>query len=94
MNLKFIRRLAYRAAAQLRRPFPCRRLAWQTFLDTHQEWHALVEGLGDGFCFLSYNLVESLSKERHYYKTGRAIGFALLLAYIAGIVALMLWLHG
>lgn len=88
MSLKFIRRLAYRAA--LRLPFPCRRLAWQTFLDTHQEWHAFVEGLADGFCLLLRSKYEG--KERHYYKAGRAIGFALLLAYIAGIIAFLLWL--
>lgn len=88
MSLKFIRRLAYRAA--LRLPFPCRRLAWQTFLDTHQEWHAFVEGLADGFYPLLRSKYEG--KERHYYKAGRAIGFAGFIIFIAAAIVIVVWL--
>jgi len=54
------------------------------FLNTHQEWHALVEGFCETFCFWRANyepskeLLKDLKSEHHYYATGRAVGFLSL----------------
>jgi len=74
-----------------------------TFLDTHQEWHALIEGFSDGFCIRKAryepwdggnddeNLLKSLRKEHHYYNIGRVPGFASFIILVTGMIA---WIIG
>jgi hypothetical protein len=51
-----------------------------TFLSTHQEWHAFVEGLCEVLCpwpanhKLSGKLLDELRGDHHYYMFGRALG--------------------
>ena len=67
-----------------------------TFLNTPEEWHTLVIGLGDGYCPWqkrykpTRKMISIIRKEIHYYNTGVAVGFALLIFSIAGAVALVL----
>lgn len=62
-----------------------------TFLSTHQEWHAMIEGFSDGFCLrdsdyaLADNLLEGLRKDHHYYNAGRALGFAGFIVLVTGM---------
>jgi hypothetical protein len=64
------------------------------FLDSYQEWHALVEGLCEVLCpwparhRLSGQLLEDLKKDHHYYMFGRALGVIawLLIAKIIKVV--------
>jgi hypothetical protein len=70
------------------------------FMDTCQEWHAFVEGFGEGFCiwksrYMPYNtgseeddLLAALMKEHHYYAAGRALGFAAFIWAVTGAVIL------
>ena len=69
---------------------------FKDFLNTHQEWHALVEGFGDGFCPWDNRyeptdeLKADIRKEHHYYTAGSAIGFVTLIFSIAGAVRVVL----
>ena len=49
-----------------------------TFLSTHEEWHAFVEGLSEVLCPWpprhSINSIDSINSEYHYYMFGRVIG--------------------
>jgi len=55
-----------------------------TFIDTPAEWHALVEGFCETFCFWRANyepskeLLKDLQSEHHYYAVGRVLGFISL----------------
>jgi hypothetical protein len=60
-----------------------------TFLDTPNEWHALVLGLGEVICpwpprfnVLELKNIDDLISERHYYYTGRALGVFVWLGII------------
>ena len=70
---------------------------FKQFLSEHTEWHALVEGLSDGFCVresrhkLSDERKAELEGEHHYYNPARAVGFAALLVVGA---ALTRWVIG
>ena len=62
----------------------------KAFLDTFQEWHALVIGFFEVLCPWKPQCPchcersEAISSEYHYYLTGRGFGFiALLLILIA-----------
>jgi hypothetical protein len=50
------------------------------FLDSYQEWHALVEGLCEVLCpwparhKISRKLSNDLRSDHHYYMFGRALG--------------------
>ncbi len=50
------------------------------FLDTYQEWHALVEGFCEVICPwparrpISEQLTRDIADEHHYYMLGRALG--------------------
>jgi len=72
---------------------------WSNFLDTHQEWHALVIGLADGITFQRtnwfdidklYGPAEKMMQEFHYYKGGLILGRLGIIAFIAGMVAAVL----
>jgi len=58
----------------------------RTFLDTCQEWHALVEGFSEVLCPWperhppSAELATAIRSEHHYYMWGRALG---ILAWLA-----------
>lgn len=71
-------------------------LHFKEFLNKWEEWHAIVEGFGDGFCPWdsryepSEELKAEIHKEHHYYIAGTAIGFASLIFSIAGAVRLVL----
>ena len=62
------------------------------FLDTYQEWHAVVEGFCDGFCLCrakykpTHKLAWDIRKEHHYYNPGRAIGFACFVRFIVAMI--------
>ncbi len=49
-----------------------------TFLSTHEEWHAFVEGFCDVLCLwpprCHCERSEAISSEYHYYVFGRATG--------------------
>jgi hypothetical protein len=66
-----------------------------TLLDTPDEWHALVLGLGEVICpwpphfnVLELKNIDALISERHYYYTGRALGVLVWLGIIAVIKAI------
>jgi len=65
------------------------------FLDTHQEWHALVEGFCETFCFWRANyepskeLLKDLKSEHHYYAFGRVLGFISLVGFGLLIVGIL-----
>ena len=55
------------------------------FLDTVDEWHALVQGFCETFCpwaprrpFLDEKLMTEIRENNHYYMAGRVIGFVSL----------------
>lgn len=66
------------------------------FLDSYQEWHALVEGFSEVLCpwparhKLSRKLLNELKADHHYYMFGRALGILGWLS-ICGIIKLMLF---
>ena len=49
-----------------------------TFLSTHEEWHAFVNGFCEVLCPWpprhSINSIDSINSEYHYYMFGRVIG--------------------
>jgi len=65
-------------------------------LSNCKEWHAFVEGVGDGFCPWdskyepSDKLAEDIENEHHYYSFGTVIGFAGLIFAVAGAVRIVL----
>ena len=67
-----------------------------TFLSTHQEWHAFVEGLCEVLCPWkprhkpSPELAQDITNEHHYYMFGRVLGILGWLT-ICGIIKLMLF---
>ena len=67
-------------------------IKFKQFLSEHQEWHALVEGFGDGFCLRKGNYepdaerLLDIQKEHHYYNAGRVIGFIALVGFAAAII--------
>ena len=67
-----------------------------TFLSTHQEWHAFVEGFCEILCpwpakhQLSAQLLKELKADHHYYTFGRAIGVIAWLI-IAKIIQEAFW---
>ena len=71
-------------------------LEFRHFLDTHEEWHAFVEGLCEVLCpwpakhKLSGALLNDLRGDHHYYMFGRAIGVIAWLI-IATIVQELFW---
>jgi len=72
----------------------CKGLNPKEFLNTYQEFHALVLGLCAVLCPFpskykpSDDLVKQIQDEFHYYQTGRAIGIILWIV-IAGIIKLV-----
>jgi hypothetical protein len=58
----------------------------KTFIDTCEEWHAVVEGFCEVICpwparyHPSHQLLNDLRAEHHYYMFGRALG---ILGWIA-----------
>ena len=66
------------------------------FLDSYQEWHALVEGLCEVLCpwparhKLSRTLLHDLRGDHHYYMFGRALGVIAWLI-IAKLVHIAFW---
>jgi len=71
-------------------------LEFRHFLDTHEEWHAFVEGLCEVLCpwpakhKLSGALLNDLRGDHHYYMFGRAIGVIAWLI-IAKIIQELFW---
>lgn len=67
-----------------------------TFLNTHQEWHALVIGLFEVLCPwparypLTGEPLAKLQGEHHYYMAGRGAGFVALLFILLGIAKIIL----
>lgn len=67
-----------------------------TFMNTPDEWHTVVEGLGDGYCPWqkkhepTAKMKKIIRKEHHYYNGGMAVGFALLIFSVALAVRLAL----
>ena len=66
------------------------------FLDTIDEWHALVQGICETFCpwqarrpFLDENLATEIRNNNHYYTAGRVIGFVSLVLFSVLVVALV-----
>lgn len=67
-----------------------------TFMNTPDEWHTVVIGLGDGYCPWqkryepTAEMKRIIRKEHHYYNAGMGVGFALLIFSIALAVRLAL----
>ena len=65
------------------------------FLNTHQEWHALIEGFCDGFFPLgikykpSKALQEDIESEHHYYNPARIAGIVSFVLFVVGIYKLV-----
>ena len=61
-----------------------------TFLSTHQEWHALVEGFCEVLCPWparyqpSQELLNDLKGDHHYYMFGRALG--VIVPILSGLI--------
>jgi len=70
--------------------------AWQTFMNTPEEWHVFVIGACETACPWKPNrpvpkyYVKLLDTEYHYYVFGRVIGFIALLALLSGCAKLLL----
>lgn len=62
----------------------------KSFLDTFQEWHALVIGFFEVLCpwparyRLTGKPLAELRREHHYYVTGRALGFVAFVYFCLG----------
>jgi len=60
---------------------------FKEFLSEYQEWHALVEGICEGFTLgriklrLTGDLLKALRKEHHYYVAGCVLGFIGLVVF-------------
>ena len=71
-------------------------LNFKECLSTHEEWHALIIGVGYGYCPwapafpISAKLKREVVKEHHYFVIGTAAGFAGFIFTIAGAVAYVL----
>jgi len=69
-------------------------LSLSNFMDTHQEWHAFVEGFSEGFCPFaqehrpSPELQADIESEHHYYAAGRGFGAGAFVLLVAGMVIL------
>jgi len=68
-----------------------------TFLSTHQEWHAFVNGFCEVLCpwpprrkHMHADLQKEIKAEYHYYQSGRAIGVIAWLI-IAKIIQEAFW---
>ena len=66
-----------------------------TFLSTHQEWHAFIFGLSEVLCpwpprhkTMSDHLAAQVRDEHHYYMLGRAAGILAWLTICCLMVAL------
>jgi hypothetical protein len=75
---------------------------FSNFIDTYQEWHALVEGFSEGFCIVrksryepydqeEENLLKDLRTEHHYYAAGRVLGLATFIVLATGMIV---WIIG
>lgn len=66
-------------------------------MNTPEEWHSVVVGIGEGYCPWekligpSRKVKNMIKKEYWYYVTGTAIGFALLIFSIALAVSCVVW---
>jgi hypothetical protein len=64
-------------------------------MDTHQEWHAFVEGFSESFCFWrqhiepSEELLNDIKNEHHYYTFGRVLGFICLVIFGVGLIKIL-----
>ena len=62
------------------------------FMNTHQEWHAFVEGFCETFCFRRANyepsreLLKDLKSEHHYYMAGRALAMLAWVGILGGFI--------
>ena len=72
-------------------------LKLQELLNTPEEWHALVIGAAEVVCpwpplhrILTWQYADNLRKEYHYYVTGRALGFFILIG-VAAIIKKVLF---
>jgi len=66
------------------------------FLDTIDEWHALVQGFSETFCpwaprrpFLDEELATEIRTKNHYYMAGRVLGFVSLVLFSVLVLALV-----
>lgn len=68
-----------------------------TFMNTHQEWHAILIGWGDGIsCRRTdwqeihriYGDKEKMRRELHYYKVGLGVGVLTLIGFITAMAIL------
>ena len=71
---------------------------FKDFLNDWREWHAMIEGFADGFCFfrtISYwpddEGLKDIQHEHHYYNGGRALGLA---SFIVLITSMIVWIIG
>ena len=68
-----------------------------TFLSTHQEWHAFVIGLTEGLCpwpprhkDMKASLKKEITDEHHYYMLGRATAILVWITICCVIAILLL----
>ena len=66
---------------------------FKEFLNTYQEWHALVFGFCETMCpgeprhpGMSDELAKQIEDESHYYRSGRVIGYIARVLFIAGVI--------
>ena len=68
---------------------------WSNFLDTYQEWHALIIGWADGVSFTKTDWSKiahscphdaGIEGEYHYYKVGVALGRFSIIGFIAAMI--------
>lgn len=67
----------------------------RTFIDTHAEWHAFVQGFCEVLCpwpprhkAMKPELLFEICNEHHYYMWGRAAGILTWLTIGCGIAAI------
>lgn len=66
------------------------------FLDTIEEWHAIVQGFCETFCpweprrpLIDEDLATEIRTNHHYYMAGRVLGLASLVLFSVLAVALI-----
>ncbi|MFP3898193.1 MAG: hypothetical protein ACLFVD_02670 [Dehalococcoidia bacterium] len=66
------------------------------FLDRHEEWHALVQGLCEVLCpwpprhkEILCELKREIVSEHHYYMAGRALGALAWITIAAAIISFL-----
>lgn len=64
---------------------------FKEWLNTYDELHACVIGIGQGFFFWQKHLplTKKMENERHYYEQGKIVGIVLVALFLIGFIKLI-----